>query len=118
MLRASYPKPSALGLAVSAALILASSAAARPGVAVGSACGSGPELRAAYLRCESLARSDALGAAGIAECSVLYEALKAGVFEGSFPALRAWYETAKELPKRNAPVVVFADPGAEAFCGA
>lgn len=48
-------------------------------------------LTAEYLSCERRALSGPLGLGEAAQCSVLYEALKARRFNGSAAALRAWY---------------------------
>ena len=53
-----------------------------------------PLLRA-YLSCEVAAQSGSLVGPSIAQCSAIYETLKRDVFDGSFPALRAWYEAEK-----------------------
>ena len=61
------------------------------------ACERGQALKIAYLRCETQAQDGSLSGSGIAECSEIYETLKHLVFHGSFAALRAWYDGAKEL---------------------
>ena len=49
-------------------------------------------LKAAYLECEREALTRPMAAGRIAECSELYEALKARVFDGDWQRLRRWTE--------------------------
>ncbi|WP_343080933.1 hypothetical protein [Ostreiculturibacter nitratireducens] len=49
-------------------------------------------MKRAYLDCERAAMANALDDGGIMSCSVLYEELKAEGFDGSFKALRRWYD--------------------------
>lgn len=54
-------------------------------------------LKRAYIACEENALAGRLDGASIAACSVTYEELKRVGFDGSFRALRAWYETRRSL---------------------
>lgn len=112
MLHYSLPRPPALGPTLCALVLLPLSAAALPGFPGGAGCAPVPDLKARYLRCEELAQGGLLDTGGIAECSVIYERLKARQFDGSFAALRAWYETAVEIPAPEVPVPVIAAPRA------
>jgi hypothetical protein len=67
----------------------------------GDVCDDDTALKIAYLRCEDLAQDGALSRSGIAECSEIYEMLKHRVFEGSFSALRIWYEQTEKLDGRS-----------------
>jgi hypothetical protein len=116
MLHYSLPRPAALGSTLLALSFLPISAAALPGFPGGTDCAPASDLKARYLRCEDRAQKDLLDTAGIAGCSIVYERLKETQFGGSFPALRAWYETAVELPRAQAPVPVIAAPRAGAIC--
>ncbi len=102
------PQPEKMTMSTSrsvlASLILISAfaslepAAAFPSVGQ-EACEQAQALKTSYLRCESLAQNGALDGSGIAECSEIYETLKHRVFDGSYSALRAWYEgTEDALP--------------------
>ena len=48
------------------------------------------ELKETYLACERAAIMNTIEPAGIMECSVVSETLKARAFDGSFRALKAW----------------------------
>jgi hypothetical protein len=50
------------------------------------------ELKAAYLHCDRLARTEEFDGAAAAACSVVYEALKARVFGGDTERVIAWMQ--------------------------
>ncbi|MEL7344031.1 MAG: hypothetical protein AAFN59_04110 [Pseudomonadota bacterium] len=52
----------------------------------------GLALERAYLTCEVNEQAGRYTHLSLAQCSVIYETLKREVFNGSFTALRAWYE--------------------------
>lgn len=57
------------------------------------------QLKAAYLWCDRTVTAGRLDAAGIMQCSVVYEALKHRAFHGDFERLHEW--TRAHVPGRN-----------------
>ena len=88
-------------LVVGMAFAASEPAAAFPSSVGRDACNQVEALKTSYLRCEALAQDGALSGAGIAQCSEVYETLKHRVFEGSYSALRAWYEGTEKLPSHS-----------------
>lgn len=91
MTHSTRPRASLPLILLLAALAGPADAAAQPDVL--RTCSRVPALKASYLACERAALGGEMPAGEIARCSVVYERLKDRAFDGSFRALRAWYET-------------------------